>query len=354
MAMQSTTANNNITKIQFIVEIKNTSELTTFESEKVFVRGQPWFIKFAKVDDFLSVHLHSLNGDASDTWSMVATFSVKMIRSENFGKQYCNVIGPVVFDSENTESGDDEFFDWDSLMDPENGYLTNDECKFRIKIKTGPLQDDSSNEWMKFETRRKCCGDSSYGNFKLTINKLHEFSSICSPKFKLYNVQWRIVAIKGKYLRILLLNIYNNIWYFDMESKCTLLSLDDNVENIEQKIEGSDATESPHEIFQFPWEDLNDMEKSFMELNGSFNLDLELKLDHPEEPPNIVKEQASFPCSICFDNMIGRDVSVTECGHLFCTQCIILALRQAVFCPNCKSRSNGIVYLRKVYLPSNW
>lgn len=354
-----------ITKTQFLVVIKNISELTTFESEKVFVRGQPWFMKFAKIDDYLCVHLHLLNEVSSDDWSMVATFSVKLVRSENLGKQPQHAIGPVIFDSNNTGWGYDSFIEWDRLMDPENGYVTNDESIFKVKIKAGPIQNASSNEWLNIETNRKCCDDSSYGNFDLTIKKLYQSFAICSPKFNLNKNQWRILAIKGVDFKLFLWNAESNVWPFYTISKCELKSFDENIRPIQKKTKNTDAIQSPLEIFSIPWMDLNSQEKRYIE-DGKFKLKVEIKIDHPEE----ASTNANFPCSICFENMIGRNVSVTECGHLFCTECIKSSFLISPRCPMCKKRigtvdltsddsdsddnRNRNPNLRRVYLPANW
>lgn len=40
-----------VTKATFNVEINKISKLKTFESKEVFVRGQPWIVRFSKKSD---------------------------------------------------------------------------------------------------------------------------------------------------------------------------------------------------------------------------------------------------------------------------------------------------------------
>lgn len=125
---------------------------------------------------------------------LVATITVKLLSSdENEEKQ---IFGPDVFDSKHQECGIDSFILWTDLVKPENGYVINDECKFKIKIKTSPMQDVSTDKWMKLQTLRQCCDGSSYGSYRLIINKLNESFGICSPEIQLSGMTFRVIAVK--------------------------------------------------------------------------------------------------------------------------------------------------------------
>lgn len=371
MSYKSLQVNKDIAKIHFYIVINNISELTTFESKMIFVRSQPWFVKLAKIENNLCVYLHLLNNDKSNDWSMVAMISVKIICSKNIGAPHQSVIGPMIFDSDHIGCGNDAFISWNELMEPKHGYVTNDECRFKIKIKAGPILNEPINRWIKFEINRKCCDNSSYANFQLTINKLYESFAICSPKFSLNNMQWRILAIKGNDLQILLWNVNGMDCMFVTKTKCELKSFSEIIVPIRKEVEVSNMIRTPFDIFSIAWNDLNSPEKHFIE-NGSFKLEIEIKMNHPEEPPKMVTLETNIPCPICIMNMIGRDVSATMCGHIFCTECIKNSMRNSSNCPMCKeflnysdhsdfdddwsdeeNNTDRFKILRRVYLPSN-
>ena len=52
-----------------------------------------------------------------------------------------------------------------------------------------------------------------------------------------------------------------------------------------------------------------------------------------EEPPI---SDASKKCPVCFDAL--RKPSVTLCGHVFCTQCILAVVRSTKQCPICRKK----------------
>ena len=49
------------------------------------------------------------------------------------------------------------------------------------------------------------------------------------------------------------------------------------------------------------------------------------------------EDEADLKCSICLDQTEKKNVTITECGHKFCTSCLLkhLALRNT--CPNCRA-----------------
>lgn len=54
-------------------------------------------------------------------------------------------------------------------------------------------------------------------------------------------------------------------------------------------------------------------------------------------------------CSICYDSMVGADVKMTPCGHLYCTGCIYQSLIEKSECPLCRKHVT-IENLRDIYL----
>ena len=46
-------------------------------------------------------------------------------------------------------------------------------------------------------------------------------------------------------------------------------------------------------------------------------------------------------CAICFARMLDRDITVTNCGHLFHEDCLRAWKRNHDTCPKCRSRTQA-------------
>ncbi|KAI0790544.1 hypothetical protein C8Q75DRAFT_122384 [Abortiporus biennis] len=57
-----------------------------------------------------------------------------------------------------------------------------------------------------------------------------------------------------------------------------------------------------------------------------------------------------FSCSLCLE--APKETSSTRCGHVFCTECITIALNAKRSCPVCR-RPAGPKQLRRLYLSAN-
>jgi hypothetical protein len=49
------------------------------------------------------------------------------------------------------------------------------------------------------------------------------------------------------------------------------------------------------------------------------------------------EDEADFKCSICLDQTEKKNVTITECGHKFCTSCLLKHLVLRNTCPNCRT-----------------
>lgn len=49
-------------------------------------------------------------------------------------------------------------------------------------------------------------------------------------------------------------------------------------------------------------------------------------------PPDSTK----LDCPICYEVLVGQNVKVTPCGHMFCTVCILESLKDSQHCPICR------------------
>lgn len=58
-----------------------------------------------------------------------------------------------------------------------------------------------------------------------------------------------------------------------------------------------------------------------------------------------------WSCSICLENMTGREVLSSTCGHVYCKDCILTSIKFRLRCPNCQAFLNADK-LHPLYLPS--
>lgn len=95
------------------------------------------------------------------------------------------------------------------------------------------------------------------------------------------------------------------------------------------------------------WKELLKLNNGFVKDN-SITLEVKIDVGRPNSTDggssNYVTKHRRFQCSICFEKLDDQGISITPCGHMFCTDC-------AKACPICRKalRSNG---LRRVYLPA--
>ncbi|KAJ2952579.1 hypothetical protein O0L34_g6902 [Tuta absoluta] len=56
---------------------------------------------------------------------------------------------------------------------------------------------------------------------------------------------------------------------------------------------------------------------------------------------HVTIEYLYIKCPICFENINKERISSTKCGHVFCTECLIRALKRKPNCPICQRTLNG-------------
>ncbi|CAG9585721.1 unnamed protein product [Danaus chrysippus] len=53
------------------------------------------------------------------------------------------------------------------------------------------------------------------------------------------------------------------------------------------------------------------------------------------------KKYLRIKCPICFNNLGKESISSTICGHVFCTNCLLTAIRVRAVCPTCRRSLKG-------------
>lgn len=87
--------------------------------------------------------------------------------------------------------GVDEFITWNELLNPANGYSTQDNCELKIEVKATKSLNAMQNEWLKFEdiTVREYAG--VHKKFRMIIHQIYNYHRCL---FTRNSVQWVFMA----------------------------------------------------------------------------------------------------------------------------------------------------------------
>jgi len=72
------------------------------------------------------------------------------------------------------------------------------------------------------------------------------------------------------------------------------------------------------------------------QLQRSLNTEMNRILSKQQMPIQQTFDVADFECSLCF-RLLCKPIS-THCGHTYCKNCLMAALRYSPFCPLCRSK----------------
>lgn len=363
-------ASEDIKVVEFSFTINNINEFKEFFSKTVYVRGQPWKAQIQKVPCVngysVGVYLYSKIQDTLDNWSILANATITLLSSNISRHPYRKSLCIVPFTSKTLNWGITSFISWDDLMSPQNGYVINGRCEFEFSIRADPLQNEKTDDMMKFEIIKKCCDCSLDAEFRLTINKLDGLLGVCSPKFILGNTPWRISVVKIDHDLCIQLNNTKcdkvtsdpSCW---AAMSCRIISSDPEISPIKPKFKSmnfhSPYTSTKSSVIK--WNELTDPRKKIMK-NGSFVVEIEMLIES-DRSIGIRKEDSidvtgsgfvKLKCPICSENLTTRLLSSTLCGHIFCTSCIQGALSRASACPTCKGAA-FLCELHPIFLPIN-
>ncbi|KAK5642719.1 hypothetical protein RI129_008889 [Pyrocoelia pectoralis] len=52
---------------------------------------------------------------------------------------------------------------------------------------------------------------------------------------------------------------------------------------------------------------------------------------------NNTERNSAYDCPICYEKLENRNISATQCGHVFCTQCLVQTIGVSKICPTCRT-----------------
>lgn len=383
--------------------VNKISQLKSFWSPEVLFYHLPWQIQLTHrnatsklgSDNTLAVHLHSLDTMTTD-WSCAAMAEIELQSFDVNVRPLTNVIGPWVFNARESSWSRNKFILWTELFNRQAGYVKNDQIRMNIKIA------------VQFLTRLPNAGLIYHHIFNayqihFRIENVRSLMAASSESIDFSGLPWKVIVRKKQcksdghsYVGILLYCIppvappFRSIapaetsfhWTRQIFAEFRL-----NSSTRAAHIRRSDKTRTfskiarCHGISNFiRWCDLMDPQNGHVQNNGieitvnirdeTRDAECGIRTQHRNLPgcsSNIalatichdvnanaadtasVAEQTGILCSICLDNMIGREMLSSSCGHVFCKDCILASIKIRSRCPNCQTKldSGG---LRSIYL----
>lgn len=366
-----------INEIKHIIALKNCEEFEQFETDKFYVGGNVWSLKLKKEvsERGPNVKKYCLSGALilkeevmPENWSIVANFSLKIVSIKPDVEPLQSKSFKFVFDRDMIHCSCICFV-WENIVDPERSYVYNNMCKIEVQIKSSPMQIDNDNELMEFVPIDKCCDASKTGSFRIKVNRVFDFVNVCSPLFKLNNIHWRLVLRKGgkgaaddDFLQIQLFcsamgrpATAKNI---TARLTCEVVPSEPNVDRILKNMGRQEFKHKKveHTLNIISWNELFDSRKKLVK-DDSFILEVNLEVLKVGERVAIGAagdhlDGDKFICPICLECLAGKSISIpVECGHIHCTECILLAIQKNPICPKCKvPLGTGVNRLKRVYL----
>lgn len=392
--------------------INKMSHLKSVRLPVVYVDNLPWQIEIAHRDhsgkigggeNVLAIHLHSLNGLARTGWSCAAMAIVELLTCDENCAPLSNVIGPWVFNGRELKWSRITFIRWSELFDQNAGYIRNDGMRFRIQIFAKKLPTPTCG--LFYQHILNLC------QINFRIENVRDLLAADSNRFRFSDLYWKIVVRKNRfndesYLGIILYCIpmdRNSMQFCASKYFWTRKIFAEfrlNSERAECKTYRFDEPKKfttinrCHGTSKFiKWYNLMDPENGYIK-NNYISLTVNIRDDtrnddgNTDNNPIIVSGNRNYPvpwasllnlieiegiganeqeddnetasvgdnpsikmaCSICLENMVGRKVVSTTCGHVFCSECILTSLMVRLRCPNCQTYV-GSADLHPLYLP---
>lgn len=234
-------------------------------------------------------------------------------------------------------------------------------CSFEIQMKVAQTSSASSQSAskgkLKFDEIEKVLVNNFRSRkFRLTVSELSGFDRARSPLFSLDNIQLGFTILKyprkngSESLRVLL--FHKDLKNRSLEMECKLKSSHTgNV--ITEKVDRPNVQSKNTCIDMMPWNELFTSSNRFIQ-NDSFVMEVEIKvgMNGTARTRATTGENNSFQleCPICREDLVGKPISSTPCGHMFCTRCIIRHVSMSAICPLCKQPVCES-HLRPTFLP---
>lgn len=357
-----------ISKITFNHQISDINELVDEYTSEFMLQGVPWVIRFCKdsIDgvDWFGFYLYCSKDDKSRDWSYTATSACKIVPFDRKLKPKEIFVSPSIFNSISDNWG--EKIKWRELFD--GGFVQNDAINLEIQVDVADPNDEHKSV-LKFIELDKCCNESGFAKFQLTVSNVDALVAVRSPEFTMRNMPWNITIFKHQenqltHLGIILIPLNESTDVScDVTASFVLVSSLGETKCIKMERKKMMTSIDTMEIEQFvPWDQLLDENANGFVVNNEITFEVEIKTMKPVGlMANTRKRPASggssqqaklvnLHCTICHGSISRQEVSSLPCSHLFCSKCVRNSLKRQKHCPLCGAAA-FLKDLRKISLP---
>lgn len=317
-------------------------------TSEVILANIPWKVKVSKRqndgEDVIDLHLVCSPAIQPNTleWFYEAKMTVTLCPAASDQQPYQKSLAKVTFKNGKESHGLTGFIKFADLKP----YTQNGLIYFEVRLSVGPLK---VRDKTQIEQKR------SIFQFTLDdVSKLKKHSvdvSVGGNKWSVF-LDKRIDSL-GFFLRDER-NSQNSNWTWNANYSLKLLSFDDNIDSLIRKLNQTFHLKGQDWGFRcfISWKDLMDPAKKYVQDDKAiFEVDLEVS---PAKPLWNIDQRSSnpedeiFECSICLQNIVGREPVSTKCGHIFCKECISRFIQEKKKCPNCNADAI-LLDLRSIY-----
>lgn len=363
-----------IRDVSFRLTIHKIRKLTSICLNIVIVQDLPWKIELyrreakdtANSSDTLSVYLHCLNSDKAN-WPCAAMATLRLQSFKSNRSPVINAIQPWVFCADESVWTCKGFIRWTDLFDARNGYVQNDQIIIDVKISARKIQHISDRSLRL----NSITGNPVHLSFRIT--NVNDLMAAATSAFVFSGLQWKIVVRRKKYadggkwsewyIGIDLFCATNDAalkWKRNIFAKCTLKSSRNaHIESFDEVKKYSNSCRNRGFSKFLLWSALIAPQNGFVQ-NDSVTFEVEIR-DHSDDGDsnnnngNSGHQMSSIPriemsCSICLEDMIGRELLSSTCGHIYCKACILDSIALRSRCPNCQKQLEK-KDLHPIYLP---
>lgn len=361
--MAGTNAVPSIHKISFCFDVPNISTLNHdgIWSPIVHVYNVPWRVLVCKEgerrDEALEVYLHCNEDSHVPNWSYAAHSRFKLLSFNREQDAVELILPPYVYSIDTSIFGDSPLIEWRDLFDETKEYVKDDTIRLEITLEMANPNDVLKSE-MKLENIEKCCKKGALGIFRLTVLNIEKLLAIQSPYIVLRNIRLFFTVFK---LGISLHSDTSDEFSYDVEMMVKLIPSNSSAEPVEQTKTIEMKKNYYLQMDQLiSWNQLLGFQKGFISKN-SIVIEIKLITATVEEAatnsrkrttsgPSIEAKQRKLECAICLEGFEEQDISITNCGHLFCSDCIQDEIERNKQCPTCRT---GVTLrqLKRAHLP---
>lgn len=346
-----------IPEMRIRITVPNISHIGSYYSPEFIVRGLPWRIQFFQNKGAaLGVYLRCENEDDSADWSCMAYCKFKLI-SFNQHAYERSFKEPREFNASQRSYGYLKFILINDLFEPTKNYVKNDSIVFEVKVTANAsinIRERLANYKEYSDELKKC--------FRINIAKISDLVGFNSPEIMVRGLPWRIKIYTSKilYTKVLAISLNClsncNSVQWSCKARVVFRLLSSNTNDAQHVWMSKNAfkftsNSKAHVCNRFiSWKDLMDVNNNYVK-NDSIVVEVELHVEKPEGNSCESEVEQAMKCPICLQCMVGRPISSTKCGHLFCKQCIETAIQNRNICPVCNQLISPDE-VHPVYLPS--